>query len=1225
MPPAASAIPEDAGARVRGLRQRRGLRQQELADLLGVTNVTISRWENGQSRPQNALWQALLRLEFGEAEPEGSAPTAPPRASGLDFAGGSAAVLAVAEAERLSYGHLANPFFATETSRIDPLPHQHLAVYEHMLTQPRLRFLLADDAGAGKTIMTGLYVREMLSRRRIRRVLVVPPAGLVGNWQAEMSTLFGLDFAIFEGADLRGADNPFVRPAAGLAIVSVDTLRQERGVARLGEEGVEPYDLVVFDEAHKLSFSRDDNFREHRTDRYRLAETLAGVPGVEPSWRLPWSAQHLLLLTATPHMGKSFPYFALWRLLLPTTLTTEEALTAFPQERRADHFLRRTKEEMVHLDGRPLYPERVCQTLSYALGQGPDSEQALYDQTTAYLQEFYNRAALLNASAARMVVSVFQRRLASSTFALLRSLERRLEKLDELNARVQRGGQTPEEFRAWFLGWRRKQEKQAERTGDVYERTSAEEVEEAELENAEAALGSLFAADTAADLRDERHAVAGLVELARRVMAGGEETKFGRLREILFAPEHAHEKVLVFTEHRDTLDFLLGRLQQLGYTGQVAQIHGGMHYKLRQEQLGRFRRDEPAGGARLMVATDAAGEGLNMQFAGRMVNYDLPWNPARLEQRMGRIHRYGQRRDRVFIFNLVAAGERDGPDGEMKRGTREGMVLKVLLDKLETIRKALDSDKVFDSIGRVMSGVTLKDFLDRVSAPGADADAVAGELGGKITAGQVEALAEQERKRFGEGGDVARQLPRLRDAAARDAERRLMPGFVRRFVEDAAPPLGLRFAGDTGAGFSFEATERGALDWLLPLLEEHTDDPDDPDAPGAPENRPPLLCCERPGLDAGGARLWVHPGEAVFERLRARVGEALGPDARRGGVLVDPEAEHPHLLHLGTTRVVRSAGGPDWPELAAPEVLESRLVAVRQHAGGGIEPVSPQRLLCLRGRRTGDGGGVPRTAQRLMGAAPTLLGQAAAFVAEGTRKRAAGMSREAADHAADAALWVRRGFAAERVELNRARAQLRPKVQKGDPGALASMRLIQERQRSLGQRRDRALGRLEAEAALVTADPGVDWIAHALVLPSRDPGDTERLLHSSEAIAQTHAVAWLEAEGATVTEVHTPKLARAAGLADFPGFDLLADFPGGQRWHVEVKGRMSRGDVEMTHNEWGRACNLGPAYWLFAVFGCATTAPQIYRVRNPFDALLHRAAGTVLLDEVAIRRQAEDA
>ena len=1217
MPPPAPPVPGDCAARIRRLRERRGWLQQELADLLDVTNVTVSRWETGQSRPQKAAWRALERLEAEASEPEPAAPAAEAD-PGLDFAGGPAAVLAVAEAERLSYGHLANPFFATETSRIDPLPHQHLAVYEHMLKQPRLRFLLADDAGAGKTIMTGLYVREMLSRRRIRRVLVAPPAGLVGNWQAEMSSLFGLGFALFEGPDLRGPDNPFKRPAADLAIVSVDTLRQPRALERLGEEGVEPYDLVVFDEAHKLGFQRDESFKERRTDRYRLAEALAGVPGVEPPWRLPWSAQHLLLLTATPHMGKSFPYFALWRLLLPTTLTTEDALAAFPPDRRADHFLRRTKEEMVHLDGRPLYPQRVCQTLSYALGQGDNSEQALYDETTAYLQDFYNRAELLNASAARMVVSVFQRRLASSTFALSRSLERRLEKLDELTSRVQRGGQTPEEFRAWFLEWRRKQVKEAQRSGDPYTSTSADEVEEEDLEQAEGALASVFAADTAADLRDERHAVAGLVELAKRVMAKGEETKFRRLREILFDPEHAHEKVLVFTEHRDTLDFLLGRLQQLGYTGQVAQIHGGMHHRLRQEQLGRFRREDEAGGARLMVATDAAGEGLNMQFAGRMVNYDLPWNPARLEQRMGRIHRYGQKRDRVFIFNLVAAGERDAPGGELKRGTREGKVLAVLLEKLETIRAALDSDKVFDSIGRVMSGVGLKDYLDRVSAPGADADAIAAELGGEVTAKQVEALAEAERKLFGEGGDVARQLPRLRASAAREAERRLMPGFVRRFVEDASPPLGLRVAGDTGNGFAFEATERGALDWLLPLLEEHGGDPD---------AAPPLLCCERPGLEPGPGggppRLWLHPGEAVFERLRGRVGEALGPAARRGGVLVDPEAGRPHLLHLGVTRVVRSAGGPGWPELAQLEVLESRLIAARQHADGGLEPVSPQRLLCLRGRRAGDGGGVPHEAQRLMGSAPTLLEQAAAFVAEGTRQRAAEVAQEARGRAADAAGWVAKGFAAERVELNQARTQLRPKVQKGDRGALTAMRVIQERQRSLAERRARALGRLEAEAALVAAEPRVSWIAHALVLPGRDPGDTERLLHSSEAIAQTHAVAWLEAEGAAVTEVHTPRLARAAGLADFPGYDLLADFPGGDRWHVEVKGRMSRGDVEMTPNEWGRACNLGAAYWLFAVFGCASSAPQLYRVRNPFEVLLRKAAGTVLLDETSILRQAE--
>ncbi len=355
-------------------------------------------------------------------------------------------VRVVAEGERLAYGHLVNPAFAIETSLIDPLPHQRVAVYQHLLPQSRLRFLLADDAGAGKTIMGGLYVREMLVRRLIRRVLIVPPAGLVGNWERELRTLFSLDFRIVAGSEARSG-NPFTGPQSDQLIVSVDTLSGDRMFGRLQEPGVEPYDLVIFDEAHKLAADRQPDFTIRRTDRYKLAEALDGIAD-DARWSLSWSCHHLLLLTATPHMGKDFPYYCLWRLLEPDALATVDAFNAYPADARQRHFLRRTKEEMVFFDGRRIYPRRVSDTLSYELTQGPVSEQALYDETTSYIQTFYNRARILNRSAARLAMSVFQRRLASSTYALRCSFERRLNKLDGLIADIQSGKLTPEELAA---------------------------------------------------------------------------------------------------------------------------------------------------------------------------------------------------------------------------------------------------------------------------------------------------------------------------------------------------------------------------------------------------------------------------------------------------------------------------------------------------------------------------------------------------------------------------------------------------------------------------------------------------------------------------------------------------------------------------------------------------------------------------------------------------------
>lgn len=405
------ALPTDYSVPIKQFRARLGLTQVELAGRLDVACVTLNRWENGQAKPTPLAWAKILKLDDDQPAALGSELSAasPPI---LDFTSSPEVVRALAEGERLSFGHMFNPAFATEISQIDPLPHQRLAVYDHMLKQTPLRFLLADDAGAGKTIMSGLYIREMMARRQLKRVLIVRPAGLIGNWKSELETLFSFQFNIVSGADAKHG-NPFVGPASDCLIVSVDTLSGPKVFARLKESSVVPYDLVIFDEAHKLSADRDRDLRVRKTDRYRLAEALAGVSGLDEAWTLPWAAQHLLLLTATPHQGKDYPYYALWRLLEPEVLSTPDAFAEYPAERRALHFIRRTKEEMVLLSSEPMYPKRISDTLGYDLTQGEISEQRLYDETTEYMRHVYNRAKMLNRAAARLAMSVLQRRLAS--------------------------------------------------------------------------------------------------------------------------------------------------------------------------------------------------------------------------------------------------------------------------------------------------------------------------------------------------------------------------------------------------------------------------------------------------------------------------------------------------------------------------------------------------------------------------------------------------------------------------------------------------------------------------------------------------------------------------------------------------------------------------------------------------------------------------------------------
>lgn len=1153
---------------IKQLRARLGLTQVVLAERLGVSFPTVNRWENGKSKPSQLSWNRLLELS-GDAESDDRSESearnlAPPM---LDFTVRPEVVRALVEGERLSFGHLANPAFATEISSIDPLPHQRIAVYDHMLKHARLRFLLADDAGAGKTIMTGLYIREMLSRRLLRRVLIVPPAGLVGNWHREMQVLFNLPFTVVAGSDAKSG-NPFIGPGSDRVIVSIDSLRQPGLFGRLSDEDVPPYDLVVFDEAHKLSCDRGADFRVRPTDRYRLAEAVAGVHTGDRGWKLPWHAHHLLLLTATPHMGKEYPYYAIWRLLEPEVLTTPDAFEQFPAERRHHYFIRRTKEEMVKLDGGPLYPTRLSDTLGYSLTQGDVSEQQLYDDTTEYLKYIYNKAKVLNQSAARLAMSVFQRRLASSTYALLRSFERRIEKLNKVIDDVTEGRLTIEQLITL--------QRRIKEDDDIFESKSADEEtgEEGSEENeqGEDVLLQGVIAESLAQLVAERDQVGQLRDLAQKVDDQGTESKFDKLREVITSERFGQEKMLVFTEHRDTLDFLVRRLGGMGYTGQVAQIHGGMHYTERQEHIERFRKPAAEGGARFMICTDAAAEGVNLQFCWIMINYDVPWNPARLEQRMGRIHRYGQKHDPVIVLNLVAPS------------TREGRVLKTLLDKLEKIRKQLKSDKVFDSIGRIFTDVSIKDYMERALT--GDVDQIATDLDGQLTKEQVKAIEERERRLYGDGGDVKKELPRLRESIECETFFRLLPGYVRSFVASAAPQVGIEIEGDLGDLFSLHPNKKGAVDPLLQTLETY------------PPSQARWLSVRRP--EDRDSCVWMHPGEPVFERFRELIREQLGRDALRGAVFVDPTAEKPYLFHLARLSVLRRAD-PEIAELAHEETVECRLVGVRQTEGAEITVCPIEHLLLLRG-----GVGLPPQAHRLAADAPRQTDQAQAYLTERVcRSMAVERRARMVESLPDRETFVKRGYDFQEAELATARTKLSQKARAGNTGAAAELTKIKNQQRELSARREKALAIIRREPELLI--PGkVEFIAHAIAVPSSDPIDQERHDADVDQIAMNLVRAFEEAAGATVKFVHTPALARAAGLPDHPGFDILSIRPGKVRRCIEVKGRSGTDEIEITDNEWARACNLRSDYWLYAVYHCGTPSPLMVRVQDPFDKLLVR-------------------
>ncbi len=1194
------SLPHNYAGRIKQLRQRLGLSQQQFADLIDVSVPLLQQWERGQIQPAARYWQQIVLAEtegiqafhpwsVGEQHVRESSTAYTAEAetpSFLDFSANPEIVRTVVEGERLTYGHLFNPAFAAEISLIDPLPHQRIAVYDHMLQQTRLRFLLADDAGAGKTIMTGLYIREMLSRRLITRVLIVPPAGLVGNWEHEMRTLFNLPFRIVTGADAR-AGNPFTGPRSDLLITSVDTLAGDRMFSLLQDAGVTPYDLVVFDEVHKLSASREADLRVRRTDRYRLAEALAGIPAEDERWSLSWGCLHLLLLTATPHMGKDYPYYALWRLLEPDALATIDAFNAYPLEARRRHFVRRTKEELVYFDGRPIYPTRISNTLSYDLTQGEVSEQHLYDATTRYIQTSYNRARLLNRSAARLAMSVFQRRLASSTYALLRSFERRADKLAKL-IEVMRSGR----LSAAQLDIDQRQLN--ERIEDTFDEKTADEEEmtdgqeENECSEDEALEGVL--ATSLAELEEELQQVEMLLALARQVYAEGEESKLEKLRGILREPQYQQEKLIIFTEHRDTLDFLVRRLEGMGFTGQIARIHGGMDYQEREEQVTAFRKPLEEGGARYLVATDAAGEGINLQVCWLMVNYDLPWNPARLEQRMGRIHRYGQKHDPVFILNLVAGK------------TREGRVMKTLLEKMERIRKELGSDKVFDVIGQLFEGVSLREYMEQVILAD-DAVDVERRIEGKLTPEQVRAQQERERILYGDGGAVRRELPRLKASMEQETYRKLLPGYVRHFVEQAAPLVEIEIGGDPEGTFHLQPLKPGAMDWLLPILETYPPALRDRYTVHAPRN--------------GEQVIFLHPGEPVFDRLRAFVCDRFAGQALRGAVFIDPTATHPYFYHLAQVMIYRQAD-PSLRALNRDEVLEYRLIGLRQDEGGEVTACPVEHLLLLRGSPA-----LPASAVSFAASAATSHELVAAFA----RAQIAEALAEQHRHNLRLTLpereaFLEHSFTYQAAELAQARARLTEKANAGDTRAKGELTRIKTRQRSLQQRKEGALAVLRREPDLIV--PGeVTFLAHALVVPSSDPEDRKRYDADVEAIAMQWVRAYEEAKGAIMRDVSTAERAVAAGLEAWPGFDLLSRRTAGEELAIEVKGRAGIGDVELTENEYIRACNLRDRYWLYVVFECAKASPRLLRVQDPFGKLIVRAKGSVIVGEGQVFAAAE--
>ncbi|MYG91385.1 MAG: DUF3883 domain-containing protein, partial [Acidimicrobiia bacterium] len=661
------------------------------------------------------------------------------------------------EALRIHLAHLFDPYLAVQGSNIDPLPHQIEAVYQEMLPRQPLRFLLADDPGAGKTIMSGLLIRELDIRGDADRVLIVAPGSLVEQWQEELHNRFHLSFDIFsrDMVEAALAGNPFKeRPRL---IARLDQLaRNEELQERLKAS---EWDLVVVDEAHKMSAHLYGRKLE-KTKRYRVGEILRGI------------TRHFLLLTATPHNGKEEEFHLFLALLDPDRF--EGRLKGEDIPDYSDVMRRYIKEKLLTFDGRRLFPERFAISAKYELSE---PEQELYEAVTSYVREGMYRAKQMEEGGDRrrglavgFALAALQRRLASSPQAIHRSLERRRDRLEKRLGEMRdiaEGKVTPGTFAKSGVNF-------DDFDFDDFRDDELEQIEDEVIDQETAAL-------TVPELEKEISQLTELVKQAAVLRNLKTDRKWEQLRAIFDSEEMtssngASRKIIIFTEHRDTLDYLLGRIGTLiGRPEAVGSIHGGMKRQDRRSMQHAFVNDP---NLIVLVATDAAGEGVNLQRANLMVNYDLPWNPNRIEQRFGRIHRIGQT-EVCYLWNLVA------------HQTREGAVFHRLFEKIEQQRQALGG-QVYDVLGDSMIGKSLRELLIEAIRYGDDPQVKAkrDEVIDADVGARLQDLVEHQQ--LTEGWMGIDKLSDIRDEMERARMRKLQPGFIQAFFIDAFRLLGGR-------------------------------------------------------------------------------------------------------------------------------------------------------------------------------------------------------------------------------------------------------------------------------------------------------------------------------------------------------------------------------------------------------------------------------------------------
>ncbi len=1078
------------------------------------------------------------------------------RGSSHTFDGDPEFFLLGAEAQRIRIAYQFDPLFAVNSSIVDPLPHQVEAVYRYLLPLPRIRFLLADDTGAGKTIMTGLLLKELLFRGVIQKIFIITPGGLTKQWKEELEEKFALDARLVNRASFEADPGQFIRYEDGIFIISIDFISRNESCLNAAKET--QWDFVVVDEAHKLSAYEYGN-KLDESGRYKAVKAISS------------RTDHLLFLTATPHRGRKDTFRRLLLLLDEDLFQKDEHVSNLVRKQGSSYdttnsgledensiararnhfFLRRLKEEMVDWEGKPLFKKRHTITIGYNL---TPEEKHLYDEVTRYVRSKRKEAKARKNRNVELTLMVMQRRLASSIYAITKTLKNRLDALNEILAIITDPAKTESEKKRLL-----KDVKFSDDPRDIYE---YEDLPEEEKEQIDRRIFRQVLTSDPGKIAEERDEVEQLYHLAKS-LRDHKEAKFSELLKVLDSSDVIRaekEKLLIFTEHRDTLENLASRLETIGYS--VVTIHGGMDVEARKQAQREFRNR-----AKIMIATDAAGEGINLQFCRYMINWDIPWNPNRLEQRMGRIHRYGQKDD-VWVYNFVA------------KNTREGSVLEKILVKLDIMREQMGEDRVYDVIDEWLEDVPLLKLLEKaIDSESEKTVSEETELAlSKASRKRAEQLIALQQKTSLCSRLDLRAVKELRDESF---ERRLQPLFIQRFFERAWRACGGTFVQDN----YFSVWHLGKTpSSLLELARQHGRRlAEKYDTPFVFDKQ--FLSVASKERVPENTRL-LGPGYGLFDTLidwciyHAR--EAFA----KGTVLIDPNIAKPQRIWL-----VRSTIEDGRLEKRKGLAHEKLIVIILEN--GELHFTSPSYLLnCL-----------PPEDEIII---PEIPIKSPEEIQIWTYENITEDQLEKVKEARFAECELRKEY------LNTAFSDLildlQEKLNDLQQAQLFGENNYQEQERLykriqlLKERKVARLKELELMMNLTANLP--DILTQAIVVPSSvatleneqnvpQPGIPMRRDDEVEAIAMKIAMEYEYRRGWTPIDVSQ----------DGEHYDIRSIAPNGDKRFIEVKGRSKTGPIILTGPELDKLRQLGNRAWLYVVTFCKTDQPRLYIIQDPISKL----------------------